>query len=323
MTKKVLLTGANGFIGRRMVDYLRLHGWDITAATRNWSESFADGVRVVMVGDLSQATQWSEALRGVTAVVHLAGRAHRVGETGESVRELYMNENALASEHLARQAATAGVRRFIIMSTLMTLGQSSPPGGAFTDDADPNPADVYAQSKLEAERRVSAIAAQTGMEWAALRPPLVYGPGVKANMGRLITAVKTKRFLPLPSNGATRSYLFVDNLCDATLCLLNAPHVNGAYLVADAEAVTLPELVTHIAKSSGRYPFVIPLPSAILGLAAYAGDVLARLGYTSPYNSAIHLRLAASLKVDTIRIRSELGWTPPFSLAEGIARSCH
>lgn len=321
MGKRVLVTGANGFVGRRMVDYLRLHGWDVTAATRTGSETFAEGIRVVRVGGLSPTTEWGEALRDVTAVIHLAGRAHRPGEAGENTRDLYISDNALASEQLARQAVKSGVRRFILMSTALTLGQSSPSGGAFNDNSPPNPPDVYAESKLEAERRVAAIAKQTAMQWAALRPPLVYGPGVKANMARLINAVKTKLFLPIPSSGACRSYVFVDNLCNATLCLLEAVSVDGAYLVADTEAVTLPELLAHIADASGRKPLIIPLPSAILGLAAFAGDILGRLGLPSPYNSAVHSRLASSLKVDAIRIRSELGWTPPFTLAEGMART--
>lgn len=321
MVKRVLITGANGFIGRRMVDYLRLRGWEVTAATRTGSESFAEGVRVVKVGNLSPATEWGEALRGATAVVHLAGRAHRPGEAGEDTRDLYMSDNALVPEQLARQASAMGIRRFILMSTVLTLGQSSPPGGAFNDSSPPNPPDVYAESKLEAERRVAAIAKQTSMEWAALRPPAVYGPGVKANIARMIDAVKTKRFLPIPASGAYRSYIFVDNLCDATLCLLEAITVNGTYLIADAEAVTLPELLARIADALGYGPLIIPAPSAILGLAAYAGDALELLGLPSPYNSAFHRRLASSLKVDPSRIRSELGWKPPFSLAEGMART--
>ncbi|MBF0293356.1 MAG: hypothetical protein HQK86_14500, partial [Nitrospinae bacterium] len=132
---------------------------------------------------------------------------------------------------------------------------------------------------------------------------------------------KAKRFLPIPASGAYRSYIFADNLCDATLCLLDAVTVNGTYLVADEEAVTLPELLAHIANALGHGPLIIPAPSSILGLVAYVGDALELLGLPSPYNSAFHRRLASSLKMDASRIRSELGWKPPFSLAEAMART--
>ncbi len=312
LTVPVLVTGGTGFIGaaviRRMQDR---GGFDVRASVRAGSARQPDGVRIEQV-DLGRDSDWTAAVRGVQVVVHCAARVHVMRETAADPLADFRRANVEGTLALARQAAQAGVRRFVFLSTVKVLGESSPPGRPLQPDDPLAPQDAYAVSKLEAEEGLRELAAGTGMEVVILRPPLVYGPGVKGNFASLVRWIRRGRPLPLGAASNRRSLVALDNLSDfIVLCAdrdRSALAANQAFLVSDGTDVTTADLVRRIAHAYGSKTRLLPVPPS--WMAAMAGLVGKR---------AAADRLLGWLQVDSSRCQS-VGWTPVTSMDDQLRR---
>jgi nucleoside-diphosphate-sugar epimerase len=240
-------------------------------------------------------------------VIHLAARVHIMQDTATDPLQEFRKVNTFGTERLARQAAKANVKRFVFMSTIGVNGNSSGER-AFTENSDPHPHNSYSVSKLEAETRLKEVSESTGMELVIVRAPLVYGPGNPGNFLSLFRTVAKGIPLPLGSVSNLKSFLYVENLADALTCC--ATHSNAAgrtYLVSDGEDVSTPDLIRRVASSLGKPSRLLPFPSGVMKL---AGKILGK--------AQVVERLLGSLQVDSSKIRKELGWTPPFTMEQGL-----
>ncbi len=310
--RRVLITGANGFVGQNLCVALRKAGYAVRGAVRsevNDDDRWSHG-ELFFIGDIGSGTDWEEALDSIDVVVHLAGRAHILRETAKDPLAEFLRVNAIGTERLARAAANAHVRRFIFISSIGVNGNvtdSSP----FSEEDQPRSHNAYAVSKLEAEQALHRVAQETGLEVVIVRPPLVYGPGVGANFLRLLRLVQKGVPLPFGSINNQRSLVYVGNLVDAIIACLEHPAAAGqTYLVSDGEDVSTPELIRRIATSLGRPARLLPVPPALL---RFAGQLTGK--------SAQVERLLDSLVIDSSKIRRELGWTPPFTMEQGLAET--
>jgi nucleoside-diphosphate-sugar epimerase len=300
----VLVTGANGYIGRALCGVLAASGRRVRKAVRMPVPGLPDAV---VVGDIGPDTDWRTALEGVSGVVHLAARTHVLRETATDPLAAYRKINVSGTERLARSAAAGGIRRLVIVSSVKVSGERTEER-PFTEDGAPRPEDAYGVSKWEAEQALSRIAAETGLEVVALRPPLVYGPGVKGNFLRLMNLVARGVPLPLGAVDNRRSLIYTGNLAGAIVKALDAPQAAGrTYLVSDGEDVSTPDLVRGLARALGVKPRLLSLPLSALDLGARLAG-----------RRAEFVRLTSSLQVDSSRIRRELDWRPPFTLAQGL-----
>jgi nucleoside-diphosphate-sugar epimerase len=292
----VLVTGASGFVGTALCSALPAHGFRMRRGVR--TEAHDDDA--VAVGNIDALTDWSAALDKADAVAHLAALTHRVGATAKEYLDDYRRINVEGTRRLAEQAAAAGVRRFVFMSSIKVNGESTS-GLAFRESDAPDPQDAYGITKLEAEQTLAGIARASGMEVVVLRPPLVYGPGVKGNFLRLMRLLARGVPLPLGSVRNRRSLIYVGNLADAVVAALRAPQAAGrTYLVSDGEALSTPDLLYNLGRALGREARLMPCPPALLrGMGALIG------------RSDEVARLTGSLEVDSTRIERELGWTAP------------
>jgi len=306
---KVAITGATGFIGAAVTNRLLQDGqFDVRAAVRNQASVLPSGVERIEIGNLTPNLDWNKTLSGVNAVVHLAARVHVMHDTAEGLFE-FRRMNVESTLNLARQAAAAGVSRFIFLSTVKVNGES----GVYTERDNPSPQDAYAVSKHEAEIGLRRIADQTGIEIATVRPPLVYGPGVKANFRALMLAVRRGIPLPLGAVRNRRSLVALDNLADFVLTCIRHPAAgNQTFLVSDGEDLSTTDLIRRLARAMGRPVRLIPVPAALLMAAA---SVLGKRDLAT--------RLLGSLQVDTSKAREILGWTPPISVDEGLRRAAN
>jgi nucleoside-diphosphate-sugar epimerase len=298
----VLVTGANGFVGRALCDHLIAAGHAVTRAVRRGS-GLPDEV---VVGDIGPSTDWRAALAGCHAVVHLAARVHMMRDDAHHPLALYRETNTEATLNLARQAVDAGVKRFVFISTIKVNGEGR--DAAYLEADTPVPEDAYAISKWEAEQGLRRIAQETGLEVVILRPPLVYGPGVKANFLRLMQIVQRGWPLPLGAVRNRRSLLYLGNFVDAIRACIEHPGAAGqTFMIDDGEPVSTPGLIRALARAMGRPARLLPVPPALL---EFAGALLGRRAAVG--------RLTGSLHVDSSAIRLRLGWTPPFSMREGL-----
>lgn len=303
----VLVTGATGFVGSYLCRVLAEPGWTVRAAVRRQAH-VPGAVEQAVVGDIDANTDWSSALEGVGAVVHLAARVHRMGDRAQDPLKEYRLVNVEGTRHLADSSAAAGVRRFVFVSSIKANGEEDPL--PYTEDRPPRPVDPYGVSKWEAEQALWGVARASGLEVVVLRPPLVYGPGVRANFLSLMRLVQLGLPLPLKSIRNRRSFIYVGNLADAIgRCLVHPAAAGRTYLLSDGEAVSTPELMRRLATAMGTHARLVPCPPALLHGAA---KLLGKVGTAS--------RLLGSLEVDMTRIQGELEWTPPFRMEEGLRR---
>lgn len=298
----VLVTGASGFVGRPLCDTLGHAAYELVPAVR-----ISRGLPgECVVGEIDGKTNWRRALQGVHAVVHLAARVHMMHDSATDPLAAFRSINTEGTLNLARQCAAAGVRRFVFVSSVKVNGEER--AAPYTEADTPAPEDAYALSKWEAEQGLRQIAVETGLEVVILRPPLVYGPGVGANFLALLRAVARGMPLPLGAIDNRRSLIFVGNLAAAILCCLEHPAAAGkTFLVSDGEDVSTSGLVRRMAAALGRPARLLPVPPALLRVAARLAK-----------KSALAIRLLDSLTVDSSAIRCELGWSPPFTLDEGL-----
>ena len=303
---RILVTGATGFVGQALCPVLLSAGHEVLAATRTAPPGTlpADiGRRVV--GDIGAATHWEQAFEGCDAVVHLAAHAHRRRER-DGAR--YFEVNAQGTHRLAQWAARTGVRHFVYVSTIKVHGE----GGRepVSEDSAFDPREDYARSKREGEIALEQVASESAMTCTILRPPLVFGPGVKANFLALLRAVA--RGVPIPASAANRrSVLYVENLADAVArCLADSQAAGETFVLSDGEPLSTARLVELIAASLGRPARILTLPNPVV---TFAATLLGRRDALA--------RLSGSLYLDDSRIRTKLGWIPPHSTQMGLGRT--
>ena len=306
----VLVTGANGFIGISLCRRLIIDGFNVCGVVRRGKAgSLPKKVYAKEIDSVGNQTDWSLALRKVEVVVHLAARVHQMKNPIMNPFAAFQEINVHGTEHLAESALQAGVKRFIFMSSVKVNGDEN--RRAYNDFDKPHPIDPYGISKLQAEQCLQEISTGSGMETTILRPPLVYGPGVKANFLELIKLVKRQHPLPLASVHNRRSFIYLENLVDAIVtCIQNPTSAGKTYLVSDGQDVSTPALIRMLADALGVKAKLFPCPSLLLFIAG-------RLCGKGP---AVD-RLIGTLTVDSVRIRHELNWKPLFTLKEGLQKT--
>lgn len=315
--KTILVTGASGFVGRALCRELHSEGRMVRGVSRSGAPDSPTPNAVdewITIESIDSRTEWSAALKGVDAVVHLAARVHQMHET-RSDESLYEEVNSRGTLRLAAAAARCGVRRLVFLSTAKVNGESTSrtPSGdweRFSESDLPEPADAYALSKWQAEQGLHQIALEAGLEVVVLRPPLVYGPGVRANFLKLIETIDRGVPLPLGSVDNLRSLIYVENLASAIALCIDQPAAAGqTYLLSDTE-ISTPALIRAVAAALHRPARLLSVPQAFLKVAGAATG-----------RSAAVTRLLSSLVVDSTRIRRELGWSPAYSLESGLSQT--
>jgi nucleoside-diphosphate-sugar epimerase len=305
---KVLVTGASGFIGRSLVAYLLARGSDVVPVVRR-----ASGIPNERVLDLEDRDAWRIALDGCDSVVHLAGRAHVMHETAADPAQAFTTGNVDNTLTVARYAAAAGVPRFVFLSSIKVNGERTQPGQCFHADDKPDPQDEYARSKLAAEEALFELSAQTGLEVVVIRPPLVYGPGVKGNFAQLIRWGTGRMPLPLGAIDNARSMIALDNLLQFVhLCADRAASPKAAkqiFLVADGPAASTTQLLKKVATAYGRGPWLVPVPGTLL---RWMARLLGKSGTAD--------KLLGSLVVSDQKARALLGWKPATDPNEQLRR---
>lgn len=314
---KVLVTGASGFVGRALVRRLGdMAGVHVVAAMRRPGAVTLGGgpsTSVMCVGAESPLDQvdWSSALGGVDGVVHLAARVHMLRDESADPLAACRAANVAGTLNLARQCVQAGVKRFVFLSSIKVNGEATRPGQRFEEWDAPAPRDAYAISKLEAEQGLHELSAQSGMEVVIIRPPLVYGRGVKANFAALVRGVQRGWPLPLGAICNQRSLVALDNLVDLiAVCLVHPGAANETFLVSDGQDLSTPDLIRGIAHAVGAKPRLLRVPVwALRAVASLLGK-----------RDAMQ-RLCGDLQVDIDKARRLLGWIPPVSVDEGLRRA--
>jgi len=304
--RRFLVTGATGFVGRSVLATLDERGELARAALRKAASIRA--AESIVVGDLRPQTSWDEALSGVDVVIHLAGLAHLPPGAAKTHTEQFDRINAQATLALARACSHAGVRRLVFVSSIKVNGEQTR-GGAFTEANIPAPVDAYARSKWQAEQGLHRIAAETGLEVTVVRPPLVYGPGVKANFLQLMRWVDRGVPLPFAAIDNRRSLIAVDNLTDVLVtCATHRLAAGETFVVSDGDDVSTPVLIERIAAALGRRARLFGCPASVVRL---AGAAVGR--------GASVERLLDSLQVDPRKIGRMLGWQPSVTMDQELA----
>lgn len=305
----ILVTGGTGFVGSAVLARLDADGTvPVRAAVRSAGARIAPGIDKVVVGPLAGDTDWHAALAGVSALVHCAARVHVMDDTAADPLEEFRRINVQGTLALARQAAAAGVKRFVFVSSIKVNGEMTAAGKPFTADDAPAPADAYGVSKMEAEQALRALERQSGMQVVIIRPPLVYGKAVKANFAAMMRWLARGIPLPLGAIHNRRSLVALDNLVDLIVTCVRHPQAAGqTFLVSDGQDPSTTELLQRMGRAMGRPARLIPVPAACLTLGA------SLLG-----KRAVAQRLCGSLQVDIGKTRRLLDWTPPLTLDQGL-----
>lgn len=309
---RVLVTGATGFVGRALVHRLvGTEGTAVHAATRRAQRDLPPGVVQCEISDLSADTRWGAALSGMDLVIHAAARVHVMHERAADPLAEFRAVNVAGTLALASQAAAARIRRFVFLSSIKVNGDETSSGRPFTECDDPAPPDAYGVSKREAELGLREIAERTGMEVVIIRPVLVYGPGVRANFLSMMRALHVGLPLPLGAINNRRSLIALDNLIDFIVRCASHPAAAGqTFFVSDGEDLSTPELFRRAAAALGARARLLPVPVVLLeGIARVMG------------REAAARRLCRSLQVDITKARAELGWSPPVSVDDALART--
>ncbi|MBU1425715.1 MAG: SDR family oxidoreductase [Gammaproteobacteria bacterium] len=334
---RIAVTGASGFVGHCLCAEIARRGGRVKAILRT-SDSLQQKFESFVVGQINGHTDWAESLRGVDVVIHLAARVHVMHEEAANPLDEFRKVNVVGTERLARQAARAGVKRLVFVSSIKVNGENtlSPPFGGtsshstrppkdgdqvagypargggerkvFAESDIPSARDPYGISKWEAEQALHRVAAETGLEIVIVRPPLVYGPGVKGNFAQMLKAIARGIPLPLASVHNLRSLLYVENLVDSLLvCATHPAAVGRTYLVSDGDDVSTPDLLRQLGNAMGLPARLFPFPPAWLKL---GGRLIGKADQVE--------RLLGSLRVDSGKIRRELNWKPPYTLQQGL-----
>ena len=301
----IFITGSTGFVGRQLTATLKNLNIQCKVAQRSIKDSIFD---IFFVPAIDGSSNWVDAFTNINVIVHLAARVHfMIDEVLDPLAE-YRKINVEGTLNLARQAATQGVERFIFVSTIKVNGESTFDGHAFSEVDAVSPEDPYALSKYEAEIGLREIAVQTGMEVVIIRPPLVYGPDVKANFLSLIKLADTSIPLPFGAINNKRSMVYIGNLVDFIIqCIDHPSAANQTFLVCDGEDLSLRSLVMMMRTSLGRPARLVPVPAVLFRI---AGRIAGKPEVVD--------RLVGDLQTDSSKARKLLNWVPPFTVQQGI-----
>ena len=310
--KTVLVTGANGFVGKPLCLALLKQGQAVRAAVRGANRQ-VENCETVVVGELNDQTDWTNALTGIKAVIHLAARVHVMNDTSTDALAEFRRVNVEGTLHLAKQAVKAGVQRFIFISSIKVNGEGTLLGHPYTTEYPPAPVDPYGISKREAEDALRQLAIDTGLEVVIIRPPLIYGPGVKANFLSMIRLLDKGVPLPLGAIHNQRSLVALDNLIDLIItCIHHPAAANQTFLVSDGEDISTPDLLQRTAAALGKKAWLLPVPVFLL---AWGGTLIGK--------QAMAQRLCGSLQIDISKTCTLLAWKPPVKVDEALRKTAH
>lgn len=300
---KVLVTGANGFIGHSLCNFLASNSITVARAVRANPAS-----NQIAVGAIDANTQWSDSLSGIDVVIHTAAHVHQMNDDADNSIDYYNVVNVEGTLNLARQAQVAGVKRFIYLSSIKVNGEYSPDSEPFTENSPISPVGRYSQSKAVAEEMLRSLADKMDMEIVIVRPPLVYGAGVKGNFSRLVSLVKRRVPFPFRSIPNKRSMVGIDNLVDFLFtCASHPGAANETFLISDGEDLSTSDLLKRVAGVLQVRIFLVPVPLILL-----------KTAFSIIGKSEINSRLFSSLHVDISKSRRILDWVPKFSVDEGL-----
>ena len=307
---KILVTGATGFIGTQLSETLANSGHQVRVTARSVAPNRSTTHELITC-DLESADNLDHLTTGCDAIVHLAGRAHVMSDNPATSESLYLSANVDVTKKLAQSAARTGVKRMILMSSVKVNGESTTIDVPFTAQDTPNPQDPYGRSKAQAEQALWNVTSASELEGVVIRPPLVYGPGVRANFASLIGIVDRGFPLPLGSIRNKRSFVSVDNLIDCIATALQSSNAAGqTFLVSDGNDLSTPELIRSIASALHKSPTLFPFSPALLKIAA-----------TTAGKRGAYDRLCGSLTVDIALTKQKLSWTPPFTVQDSMQRT--
>lgn len=302
---RILITGFTGFVGAKLLSVL--HNKEVALLGRKEPDSNA---LPFYRFEFNAHSHCKMALQGIDIVIHCAARVHMMDESSSDPLAAFREVNTFGTLNLAKQAAAAGVKRFIFLSSIKVNGESTLVDKPFKYDDVAKPEDAYGISKAEAEAGLKQIAAETGMEVVIIRPPLVYGPGVKANFAAMLKLAQKNLPLPLGAIHNKRSLVALDNLVDLIVTCIDHPKAaNQTFLVSDDQDISTTELLKLMTRAAGKKPWLLPVPMSWLKL---AGKLTGK--------QAVIDRLCGNLQVDINHTKQTLGWTPPVTVEEGIAR---
>lgn len=304
MTTTILVTGANGFVGKPLCMALINHGFVVRSISRGQDKTH-------QIASIDNSTDWKGLIDGVDVVIHLAARLDVSKAVNLDQLPIYRDTNVDGTMNLARQALQAGVKRFIFISSIKVNGEQTSAGCAFSAADEPAPEDPYGISKWEAERALLTLAQGSCMDVVIVRPPLVYGPGVKGNFSTMIKLLQTGLPLPFGAIANQRSLVAIDNLIHLIMVCINHPAAaNQVFLVSDGEDLSTTALLRRLALAAGVSSRLIPLPAALVNF------VFTVLG-----KKMMAGRILGSLQVDISKTREVLGWQPPVTVDQGL-RNC-
>jgi nucleoside-diphosphate-sugar epimerase len=310
----IFLTGATGFVGRALVN--RFNQSELAVAVRVHSIELPKNIEQYAVGAIDKSTEWLEIINGVDVVIHAAARVHVMNDDCDDSLAIYREANTASTLNLAKQAAQAGVNRFVFISSINVNGEMTRPGNSFLPEDNHVPTDPYGLSKYEAEQGLLQIAEETGMEVVIVRPPLVYGPGVKANFASMMHWVNKGVPLPFGLIDNQRSLVALDNLVDfIALCAdkdLSPKAANEVFLISDGEDVSTTQLLQKVAKAFNKKAFLLPIP---VWLMTFVAKILGK--------GDVANRLFGSLQVDSSKANDLLDWKPVTTMDEQLKKTAH
>jgi len=309
MPKKILVTGATGFLGSALIKHFdTLPETSVVAPLRSLDRKLPDTVEATYISNINRATNWTQSLSGVNVIVHSAARVHVMHESLARSLEKFREINVEGTLNLARQAIQAGVKRFIFISSIKVNGESTAAGHAFSADDNPNPSDPYAISKYEAEQQLMQLAKKGAIEVVIIRPVLIYGAGVGANFQQMMRWLIKGIPLPFGAVNNQRSLVSLENVVDLINTCIDHPRAaNHIFLASDDSDVSTTQLMRRLVKHLGVDTWLVPVPP---GLLMFLAGLLGR--------RAVAQRLLGSLRVDIQKNKEVLGWRPPVSLDEAL-----
>lgn len=307
----ILVTGATGFVGQAVVENLIIAGHDVRACSRDHAANFHSSVEVIQTGNLSENTDWNQALQNVDVIIHLAARVHMMADDATDPLIEFRKVNTDATLNLARQAAEAGIKRFVFVSSIKVNGEDTNNGLKFSPDDDYISTDPYGLSKYEAEQGLLALAKETGMEVVIIRPPLVYGPGVRANFLSMMKWTNKGIPLPLGALHNQRSLVALDNLVSFIMhCIDHPKAANEIFLISDNEDVSTTELLQKVANAFEKKAFLLPIPVSLM---KFVAKLIGK--------EDVAERLFGSLQVDSSKARELLGWKPVITMDKQLKKT--